>query len=69
MITNAAIAAILHKHQANKEEARVLKVELMRIAVEELGMEQEEAKRTDLVTFLDGYLVGKGFMQTWRNIK
>jgi hypothetical protein len=51
-----------------KQRAKNLRTELVRIAVEEMGMDQKEAKEMNMETFLDGYLIGQGMMQSWRNI-
>ena len=41
----------------------------MRFAIEQLGMSQQDAKDRPIEVFLDGYLVGQGMQQSWRNIK
>jgi hypothetical protein len=41
---------------------------MLRIAIEELGMDQRDAMNIDIATFLDGYLVGRGMQQSWRDI-
>ena len=48
------------------KKTRDLRVEMLRVAVKELGMEQNEALHANLEVFLDGYLVGQGVVQAWR---
>ncbi len=65
-ITNYQISALLRHGQQTKKRTRDLRLELSRIAVEELGMDQNEALQANLEVFIDGYLVGQGMMQSWR---
>lgn len=67
-MTNADIAGLLREYAQAKERVRELRAEMMRLAVEELGMDQSEAMKVDLPAFLDGYLVGQGVQQSWRSI-
>jgi ribosomal protein L10 len=66
--TNQEIADLLRSYARAKTSVRYLRVTLMRIAVEQLGMDQQEAKDINIEVFFDGYLVGKGVMQSWRKI-
>ena len=59
------IADALRDYAAAKDDVKYHRGELVRIAVE-LGMSQDEAIKTDLVAFLDGYLFGQGMKQSWR---
>ena len=65
-LTNYQISALLRHSQQTKNKARNLRLELLKVAVEELGMEQNEALQANLEVFIDGYLVGQGMMQSWR---
>lgn len=65
-MTNYQISALLRHFQQTKKEVRNLHVDMLRVAVDELGMEQNEALQANLEVFLDGYLVGQGMMQSWR---
>ena len=60
------ISALLRHSQKTKNDSRTLRLELLRVAVEELGMEQSEALQANLEVFIDGYLLGQGVMQSWR---
>jgi len=64
-ITNYQISALLRHFQQTKTNVRDFRVEMLRVAVEDLGMEQNEALQANLEVFLDGYLVGQGMMQSW----
>ena len=64
--TDYQISALLRYCQETKKNARKLRVEMLRVAVEELGMAQDEALQANLDVFLDGYLLGQGMMQSWR---
>ena len=65
-MANYQISALLRHCQQIKKRTRDLRLELSRVAVEELGMEQNEALQANLEVFIDGYLVGQGMMQSWR---
>jgi indole-3-glycerol phosphate synthase len=65
-MTNNEIAGLLRDYKQMKQAARGLRMEMLRVAVEELGMEQNEALQANLEVFLDGYLVGQGMMRPWR---
>ena len=49
-----------YKDQQTKKDARALRRELLKVAVEELGMEQSEALQANLEVFTDGYLFAVG---------
>ena len=68
-ITNYQISGLVRHCQQTKKNARNLRAEMLRIVVEELGMEQSEALQANLEVFLDGYLVGQGMMQSWRKCR
>ena len=65
-MTSYQISALLRHGQQIKKKSRQLRQELLRIAVEELSMEQDEARQANLEVFIDGYLVGQGMIQSWR---
>lgn len=64
------IADLLAEYRETKERQKVLKEEMVRAAVEVLGMSQQEAlrKADQMYVFLDGYLVGQGMQQSWRQM-
>lgn len=64
--THYEISGLLRHCQQMKKNTRDLRVEMLRVAVKELGMEQNEALHANLEVFLDGYLVGQGVVQAWR---
>ena len=59
------ISGLLHHCQQMRKNSWKLRVELLRVAVEELGMKQNVALQANLEVFLDGYLVGQGMIQSW----
>ena len=63
------IADLLGEWRENKERQRVLRDEMARVAVEDLGLPQEEVTKrmADLPSILDGYLIGQGMRQKWRS--
>ena len=65
-LNNNEIANLLCDYRDAKNEVRELRTEMVRVAVE-IGMDQQLAMKRDLETFLDGYLVGQGVMQSWRH--
>lgn len=65
-LSNNQISALLRHSQQTKKDARALRRELLKVAVEELGMEQSEALQANLEVFTDGYLLGQGMLQAWR---
>ena len=54
------IADAIHDYVRAKERAATAKSELLRIAVEDLGIPQEVVCRDDVAALLDGYLRGRG---------
>ena len=68
METLDRIADLLCDYRRAKADAKEYHAEMMKIAVEELGMDQADASKTDIASFLDGYLVGQGMQQSWRNV-
>ena len=60
------IADLLADHRAAKREIAVIRSELITIAVEDLGIPQSEAIKTDLYVLFDGYLIANGIKQEYR---
>lgn len=67
-VKNIDIVGLLIEYRAAKNKAKELRTEMLRVAVQELGMDQKEALQVNLIDFLDGYLVGQGMQQSWRDI-
>lgn len=63
------IADLLGEWRDNKERQRVLRDEMARVAVEVLKLPQDEISKriADIPALLDGYLIGQGKRQKWRN--
>lgn len=62
--TDHEISGLLLHFQQMKKNTRELRSEMLRVAVEELGMGQSDALQANLEVFLDGYLVGQGIIQS-----
>jgi hypothetical protein len=67
-MTNNEIGVMLREYQQAKILVKKRRVELMRVAVDMFGMSQSDAQSLDVAMFLDGYLVGQGMKQDWRDI-
>lgn len=65
-MTNCEITGLLSRCRQVKQDTRALRVKMLKVAIDELGVEQNEALQANLEVFLDGYLVGQGMMQSWR---
>ena len=63
--TNNKIADLLAEHRRLRVAAKENRSEMLRVAVEIVGLGQQEALQMNLETFLDGYLIGQGVSQ-WR---
>jgi len=63
------ISDLLRDYYRCKTNIKQIREEMIKLAVEELGMDQKEAINCDIAMFLNGYLVGCGMQQSWRNIK
>lgn len=63
------VADLLAEYRDTKARVQELRSEMMRFAIEELGMSQQDAKDRPIEVFLDGYLIGQGMQQRWRTIK
>jgi hypothetical protein len=66
---NEEIADLLADLRRAKYEVKDIRQHLVKFAVEEIGLEQQEASQMDIAVFLDGYLVGRGMYQSSRQIK
>ena len=64
---NKRIADLLAEHRRLKTAAKDNRREMLAVAVEQLGVDQKEAMQLNLEVFLDGYLVGQGVQQAWRD--
>lgn len=64
--TTSRISTLLQHSQQARKNTRELRRKLMKVAVEDLGMEQSEALQANLEVFTDGYLRGQGMLQAWR---
>ena len=65
---NEEVADMLCDIRRAKKEAKEIRLKMIKFVVEDLGMDQQDASQMDLMSFLDGYLVGRGMQQSWRNI-
>lgn len=65
-MTNYQISSVLRHSQHTKKKTQNLRAELLRVAVEEAGMEQSDALQANLEVFIDGYLAGQGMVQELR---
>ena len=61
------IADLLADFRHSKEMQREIRAELVRVAVEVLGIPQAEAVKSDVYAMLDGYLIAQGMRQEYRN--
>lgn len=63
------IADLLGEWRENKARQRVLREEMARVCVEDLKLSQEWVGKNmpDIPALLDGYLIGQGKRQKWRD--
>lgn len=66
--TNKKIADLLAEHRRLRAAAKENRSEMLRVAVEIVGLGQQEALQMNLETFLDGYLIGQGVSQERRGV-
>ncbi len=66
-MTNKEMVDLLRDYTRAKKLAGELRIKMI-VAVVELGVSQKEAYNMDVTIFLDGYLVGQGEMQSWRDV-
>ncbi len=65
-MTNKEMVDLLRDYTRAKTLASELRIKML-VAVVELGVSQKEAYNMDVTVFLDGYLVGQGVKQSWRD--
>ena len=65
---NEEVADMLCDYRRAKNELKEIRAKMVRFVVEDLGMNQQDATQIDITAFLDGYLVGRGMQQSWRDI-
>ena len=63
---NKRVADLLAEHRRMKEEQKALRVRMLEVAVEHLGVDQKEAMQMNLEPLFDGFLIGQGVMQKLR---
>ena len=63
---NKRVADLLAEHRRMKEEQKALRGRMLEVAVEYLGVDQREAMQMNLEPLFDGFLIGQGVMQKWR---
>lgn len=63
------IADLLGEYRENKARQTALRDEMARVCVEVLKIPREEVSKRlgDLPSLLDGYLLGQGMRQKWRD--
>jgi hypothetical protein len=65
-MTSKDIASMMSAFGAKKAEMKALRGEMTRAAVEVCGLTQKAAMSVDVEVFLDGWLVGQGYVQSYR---
>ena len=66
-MTNMEIADLLCDIREARARVKEIRVELIEIAVNNLGISQLEAiKHPNIESLVDGYLIGQGFIQSGR---
>ena len=63
---NKRVADLLAEHRRMKEEQKALRGRMLEVAVEHLDVDQKEAMQMNLEPLFDGFLLGQGVMQKWR---
>ena len=63
---NKRVADLLAEHRRMKEEQKALRGRMLEVAVVHFGVDQREAMQMNLEPLFDGYLIGQGVMQKWR---
>lgn len=65
---NEEIADMLCDYRRAKRDMKEIQTKMIRFVVDDLGMDQQDTTKLDIAAFLDGYLIGRGMQQSWRNI-
>ena len=60
------ISVLVCKYKKCEFEMRALHVQMVKFAVEELGITQQAALKMKMLPFLDGYIAAQGAMQPYR---
>ena len=60
------IADLLADYRDAKGRLQSVRADMVEVAVDILGLPQEEAVKTDLYALLDGYLIGQGVSPSYR---
>jgi hypothetical protein len=70
-VNNSGLAALLSELNSAKAHVKRVKDKLVPVAVETLGISQEEAvKNYNLEYLLEGYLIGQGVDKSlWRRVE
>lgn len=65
-MTNTEIVKLLREFKDTRSLMKQKRLELI-IAANSLGVSQKECTKIDIITFLDGYLIGQGMWPVWRD--
>jgi len=65
-MNNRELVKLLHEYADAKKKVKEIRVELVKVVVQDIGMEQKEAHAMDIETFLNGYLIGQDVKESWR---
>ena len=65
-MSNKEIATLLRERDSIKNRTKDIRLELIKIIIEDSILTQDEAMKIDVFTFMDGYLAGKGCIQNFR---
>ena len=62
------IVSKLHDYYEARDYMKAIRIELLEIAVNDCGLTQEIANKSDVVAYLDGYLAGYGILPEYRKL-
>lgn len=65
MATNKEIVTALHEYYETRNRMKEIRANLLRIAVE-CGADQQDAMKSNVAEYLDGYLAGAGVLPVAR---